>query len=107
MADGRKQSLLKEAWTSGPQGKLSAFAEAKAWALREVWREEGKDDYGFLSAEKQRPGHASANPSPASVKMDSPLSESDRGGFLLNTFIRFANTGHYTDCGREGVEGEG
>ena len=43
-----RQELLMEAWTGGKKGCLSALSEAKAWALREVWRGEGKGDYGML-----------------------------------------------------------
>ena len=37
------QQLLKEAWTEDRKGNLSAWSEAKAWALSEVWRETGTD----------------------------------------------------------------
>ena len=46
MADGRKQSLLEEAWANSLQGKLSALAEAKAWALREVYPIRSKKIWG-------------------------------------------------------------
>ena len=51
MADSRLQSLLEEAWTGGSRGHMSAVAEARVWAVREVWREQhqGKGDYGLLS----------------------------------------------------------
>ena len=41
MSDSQ-QDLLRKAWTDGRTGTLSALSEAKAWALREVWRAEGK-----------------------------------------------------------------
>ena len=47
MADGRKQSLLEEAWANSLQGKLSALAEAKAWALREVYPIRSKKIWGL------------------------------------------------------------
>jgi hypothetical protein len=47
MAEER-QTLLREAWAGGKKGSLSALAEAKAWALREVWRQDRKTEYGML-----------------------------------------------------------
>ena len=35
------QALLQQAWTEGRQDCLSAWSQAKAWALREVWRDAG------------------------------------------------------------------
>ena len=49
-----QQDLLRRAWTEGRDGNLSAMAEAKAWALREVWRAEGKGDWGLNSFVAQR-----------------------------------------------------
>ena len=43
------QAVLKQAWTEGAQGRLPAWEEAKAWALREVWRKQHKNDYGLLT----------------------------------------------------------
>ena len=43
-----QQELLREAWLGGRVGSLSALSEARAWALREVWRESGKSDHGML-----------------------------------------------------------
>jgi len=48
MAESR-QELLKECWLGGRSNNLSAMSEARAWALREVWRDEKKPDYGMLS----------------------------------------------------------
>ena len=42
-------SSLEEAWTGGPDDRLCAREQAKAWALREIWREEGKENYGLLA----------------------------------------------------------
>ena len=33
----------------GTEGNMSALSQARAWALREVWREDGKPDYGMLT----------------------------------------------------------
>ena len=33
------QETLQSAWTGGRQGKMSALNQAKAWALREAWRD--------------------------------------------------------------------
>ena len=42
-----KQELLRSAWLDGKTGALPAREQAKAWALREIWRSDGKDDYGM------------------------------------------------------------
>ena len=45
MSDDRLQTLLEEAWTGGWKGRMSALSEAKAWALREAWREHNEPEY--------------------------------------------------------------
>ena len=52
--DNSQQDLLRKAWTGGRTGYLSALSEAKAWALREVWRAEGRGDWGMTSFVAQR-----------------------------------------------------
>lgn len=42
------QEAAQAAWLQGPEGKLCGREQAKAWALREVWKEEGKSSYGML-----------------------------------------------------------
>ena len=42
-----KQDLLRSAWLDGKDGGLSGREQAKAWALREVWRDAGKGDHGM------------------------------------------------------------
>ena len=44
-----KQKLLQEAWLSGREGTMSAQTQARAWALREAWRDEGNSDYGMCT----------------------------------------------------------
>ena len=48
MSDDRLQTLLEEAWTGGWKGRMSALSEAKAWALREAWREHNESEYGLV-----------------------------------------------------------
>ena len=43
-----EQELLRNAWRSAKTGNLSPLSECKAWALREVWREEKDTDHGLL-----------------------------------------------------------
>ena len=43
------QEALKNFWLQAPEDRLCAREQAKAWALRELWREEGKGDYGLYS----------------------------------------------------------
>ena len=42
------QEALRDAWLSSAEGRLCAREQAKAWALRAVWQEEGKTPYGML-----------------------------------------------------------
>ena len=43
--------LLRKAWTEGGRpGELAAWSQAKVWALREVWRSDGKKEYSVLTS---------------------------------------------------------
>lgn len=44
-----RQDLLRSVWLDGKDGCLSGREQAKAWALREVWRASGKGDHGMLT----------------------------------------------------------
>ena len=47
---GSKQELLQEAWLGGRVGTMSAQTQARAWALREAWKDEhGDKTYGMLT----------------------------------------------------------
>ena len=48
MSDSQ-QELLRKAWTQGRKGTLSALSEAKVWALQEVWRSQGKGEWGLMN----------------------------------------------------------
>ena len=41
-------AAVRDAWLAGPEGRLCGREQAKAWALREVWRAEGKPAHGML-----------------------------------------------------------
>ena len=43
------QEMLQSAWTGGRQGNMSALNQAKAWALREAWRDIKGSDWGVLA----------------------------------------------------------
>ena len=43
------QDQLKKLWLSAPEGRLCAREQAKAWALREAWREEKESTYGLYA----------------------------------------------------------
>ena len=53
------QDDLRSVWLQAPEGKLCGREKAKAWALREVWRGEGKAEYGMYKfiAEKVKTIH--------------------------------------------------
>ena len=42
-----KQDLLRSAWFEAKHGSLSGREQAKAWALREIWKDDGKADHGM------------------------------------------------------------
>ena len=42
-----KQDVLRSAWLDAKDGSLSGREQAKAWALREIWRDAGKADHGM------------------------------------------------------------
>ena len=44
-----QQEVLRQAWLHAPKGNLNARSEAKAWALREVWRNDKETDWGVQS----------------------------------------------------------
>ena len=53
------QDVLKKAWLVARKGYLAPLEEAKAWALREVWRAEGKSEYGlntFVASKVKKTG---------------------------------------------------
>ncbi len=57
--DGGHQALLRRAWTEAREGNLSAVSQAKAWALREVWRDAGKGEHGlktYVAGKLQKAG---------------------------------------------------
>ena len=37
------QEISKKAWHGGRKGFMSGLSEARAWALREVWQDAGKN----------------------------------------------------------------
>ena len=43
------QDALRDLWLGGPDERLCAREQAKAWALREMWRAEEKSTYGLYS----------------------------------------------------------
>ena len=46
MAD-QGQELLRKAWLGGRKGHLTAWSEAKLWAIREVWRSQHESEHGL------------------------------------------------------------
>ena len=46
MTDSR-QDILRSAWLDAKDGSLSGREQAKAWALREIWKDSGKADHGM------------------------------------------------------------
>ena len=44
-----EQKALKSLWLESVEGRLCGRAQAKAWALREVWIDDGRSPYGLYS----------------------------------------------------------
>ena len=42
-----KQALLRSAWLEAKDGSLSGREQAKAWAMREIWKDDDKPDHGM------------------------------------------------------------
>ena len=62
------QNVLETAWTKSAVGYLAPWAEAKAGALREIWRSEYESDHGLLiyvAGKVVKTG--GGNPSPAAI----------------------------------------
>ena len=54
--------MLRSAWLDAKDGSLSGREQAKAWALREIWKESGKADYGmetFIAGKLKKKGGGS------------------------------------------------
>ena len=62
---GRGQEALREAWLGTQEGQLSALSQAKAWAMREVWRDDHTTEYGmlvYISGKLQKGGGGKPTP---------------------------------------------
>ena len=68
------QAALGAVWLQAPEGKLCGREQAKAWAHREMWRADGKGDYGMYTFVASRVKNMyrgqprGASPSVAAVK---------------------------------------
>ena len=82
-----KQELLREAWLEERKGNMSAQQEARAWALREAWKEEhGKKTYGMLpyiasKVYKVPVGKKKDHPTPSALSQLFQKMDSDKGWF--------------------------
>ena len=78
------QDTLKELWLAAPEGRLCAREQAKAWALREVWRQEGKADHGLCtwvaSKVKKSKNGKPAGPHPSSSAIEQFFAKVDDDG---------------------------
>ena len=45
----QKQELLRTLWLEAKSGALTAREQAKAWALRDAWRDSGKTEHGMCT----------------------------------------------------------
>ena len=66
----RQQELLRKAWLDDRHGNLNAFGEAKAWALREIWRAvHDNNDYGMLPSVAARVKKCGTGESPSKAAL--------------------------------------
>ena len=49
LGHAQKQELLRALWLEAKSGALPAREQARAWALREAWKDSGKAEYGMLT----------------------------------------------------------
>ena len=49
VVDMTSQEDLAALWLNAPEDRLCGREQAKAWALREVWRADGKGKHGMLT----------------------------------------------------------
>ena len=80
--DTRQQELLRQAWLKGKDGYLPAREQAKAWALREVWKQMGKADHGmktFIASKVKKQG--GGNPSSEAIRQFFEKIDADREWF--------------------------
>ena len=64
-----KQDMLRSAWLDAKDDSLSGKEQAKAWALREIWRDAGKADHGmktYIAGKLKKQGGGA--PSPEAVR---------------------------------------
>ena len=65
---------FEKLWIEGPENNLCGREQAKAWALREVWREQGKGQHGmyaFIASKVKKTKNGKPrgdNPSGQSIK---------------------------------------
>ena len=79
-----QQDLLREAWLGGRTGNLSPLEEAKAWALREAWRDEGNSSYGMLvhiAGKVYKTGPGKKHPSPPALSQLFDRMDADKDWF--------------------------
>lgn len=64
-----RQDVLRSAWLDAKEGCLSGREQARAWALREIWRGAGKADHGmkkYIAGKLKKQGGGA--PSPEAVR---------------------------------------
>ena len=85
-----RQKRLQEAWLGGRAGNMTAMEEARAWALREAWQDEGKSSYGMSAhiaskvckiAPKGPKKAKKEHPSPSAVSQLFAKMDNDRDWF--------------------------
>ncbi len=68
-----KQDMLRSAWLDAKDNSLSGKEQAKAWALREIWRDAGKADHGmksYIAGKLTKPGGGAPTSEAVSTSYD-------------------------------------
>ena len=63
-----QMQLIRDAWWKTKTGCLSACAQAKVWALREVWRDTHAGDHGlgaYVASKVEKAGAATRAEKPS------------------------------------------
>lgn len=66
MADSKHQQVLSHAWLHSREGTLCAREQAKAWALREMWKDQARGMHGVFEfvAERVLKSGGNGHPTP-------------------------------------------
>ena len=96
-----EQELVRDAWLAARKGNLCALSECKAWALREVWREQkGPKARRILRVKiciASKRISSSVNMTIFKSDLDLHLSDSDWCGLVVRFWLSYLNENRFPD----------